>query len=558
MEASIARIVTEPPAPPPPLYASDPDDPRPPAGANRGGASASGPFAPSGSFGPFRRPGSDRRRQAPAVAAAPPPAHYPWSVDAQHAERLARGGGFPTLLLAGLRAILLLPVRPGSVFAGAGSCIALVVIATLLGIAGEWWLVAEEGDVFDWLALRTAWYDLPVLLLGGAWLAQPPRGGWFGRRQPVVAGTPTPLLHFAAVVLSASVWIVALAYGLLIAQSADLLPRRAGAIVADWTYLAAPVWSYLVAWRTVGTMHRAAPVSWLRRFVVLALLALTTAWSILEPIGSYWAPPQPRESGATRFAAASEEVMELQRRLFQDQVAALQPQRRGVVDLYFIGFAPYASEDVFRKELETIHPLMDERFDTAGRSLRLVSNPATLREFPIATVSNLGRALAAVGDRMDVEHDILVLYLTTHGSRNAVLATDLPPFDLYNLDPATLRRLLDEAGIRNRVLIISACYSGTFIPQLRDSRTLLMTASVADRPSFGCGTESSFTYFGDALFNHGLRETRSFEQAFALALPRIRQREEAEGFEASQPQIAVGPVIRERLALVEKRLEKRR
>ena len=213
---------------------------------------------------------------------------------------------------------------------------------------------------------------------------------------------------------------------------------------------------------------------------------------------------------------------------------------------------------MFRKELETIHPLMDERFDTAGRSLRLVNNAATLREFPMATVSNLARALVAVGERMDADNDILVLYLTTHGSRNAVLATDLPPFDLYNLDPGTLRRLLDEARIRNRVLIISACYSGTFIPHLRDPHTLVMTASVADRPSFGCGTESSFTYFGDALFNHGLRETRSFEQAFALAAPRVERREQAEGFEASRPQIDVGVAIRERLAAVEKRLEARR
>ncbi len=303
--------MTEPPAPPPPLYASDPDNPERPAGANRGGTSASGPFAPSGAFGPFRRPGAGRREPSPPVPAAQTPAHYPWSVDAQQAERLASAGGFPALLLGGLRAILMLPVRPGSVFAGAGSCIALVIIATLLGIAGEWWLVAEEGDVFDWLALRTAWYDLPVILLGGAWLAQPRRSGWFGRRQPVISGTPTPPLHFAAVVLAASVWIVAIAYGLLIAQAAGVLPAHSGAVVAEWTYLAAPIWSYLVAWRTAGTMHRAAPVSWLRRFIVLALLALTTAWSILEPIGSYWAPVQPQDSGATRHAAALQDVMAL-------------------------------------------------------------------------------------------------------------------------------------------------------------------------------------------------------------------------------------------------------
>src|SRR5690606_42065209 len=71
--------------------------------------------------------------------------------------------------------------------------------------------------------------------------------------------------------------------------------------------------------------------------------------------GSYWAPPQPEDGGATRYAAASEEVMELQRRLIDDQLAALQPQRRGVTDLYFIGFAPYASEDRKSTRLNSSH-----------------------------------------------------------------------------------------------------------------------------------------------------------------------------------------------------------
>jgi Peptidase C13 family len=251
---------------------------------------------------------------------------------------------------------------------------------------------------------------------------------------------------------------------------------------------------------------------------------------------------------------ASEEILELQGGLLQTHLARVQPQRPAIADLYFVGFAPYAGEDVFRKELDVIHPLMDQRFDTNGRSIRLVNHAGTLRDYPIATVSNLRRTLAAVATRMDREQDILVLYVTTHGSRNAVLATDLPPLRLYNIDPPTLKSLLDEAGIRNRVLVISACYSGTFIEPLRAPDTLIMTASTADRPSFGCGTESDFTYFGDAIFNQALRRTVSFEEAFAQALPAIQAREAAEGFEASMPQMAVGNEIRQRLAAVEKRL----
>jgi hypothetical protein len=285
---------------------------------------------------------------------------------------------------------------------------------------------------------------------------------------------------------------------------------------------------------------------------VLLLLAASTVWSIVDPLEPYWEAPA--SQGPVNYVA-SEEILELQDKLLDTHLGQLQPQRPAVSDLYFIGFAPYASEDVFRKELDVIHPLIDQRFDTAGRSLRLVNHADTLRDYPIATVSNLRRALVAVAARMDRDEDVLLLYVTTHGSRNAVLATDMPPLRLYNMDPPTLKSLLDEAGIRNRVLIISACYSGTFIAPLRTPDTLIMTASLPDRTSFGCGSESDFTYFGDAIFNQALRRTLSFEEAFALALPAIQEREEAQGFEPSKPQISVGDDIRQRLAAIERRLK---
>ena len=73
---------------------------------------------------------------------------------------------------------------------------ALVALVTLVAIVGEWWLVAEPGDRFNWQALRSAWFDLPIILLGGAWLAQPRGPGMFARnRVPIISATPTPLLH---------------------------------------------------------------------------------------------------------------------------------------------------------------------------------------------------------------------------------------------------------------------------------------------------------------------------------------------------------------------------
>ena len=64
-----------------------------------------------------------------------------------------------------------------------------------------------------------------------------------------------------------------------------------------------------------------------------------------------------------------------------------------------------------------------------------------------------------------------------------------------------------------------------------------MTASRADRVSFGCSEEADFTYFGDALFAQALNQTDDLQQAFELARAHVAQREQAEDFDASEPQI---------------------
>jgi hypothetical protein len=100
------------------------------------------------------------------------------------------------------------------------------------------------------------------------------------------------------------------------------------------------------------------------------------------------------------------------------------------------------------------------------------------------------------------------------------------------------------------VVAVSACFSGGWVDALADSHTLVMTAADATHTSYGCGRLSELTFFGRALFDEQLRRSHSFEQAFAAAVPIIRQREidagKPDGF--SNPQIrmgeAVAPVLR--------------
>jgi hypothetical protein len=176
---------------------------------------------------------------------------------------------------------------------------------------------------------------------------------------------------------------------------------------------------------------------------------------------------------------------------------------------------------------------------------------------PWATPRNLRRAIDAVAQRMDREQDLLVIYMTSHGARDFQLAAAHPPLQVDGISPGELRTALDDAGIRHRVIAISACYSGGWVGPLASDTTLVMTAADAEHTSYGCGQLSELTFFGRAMFAEQLRSTHSFEDAFAAAVPVIRQREidagKSDGF--SNPQISVGERIRPLLKSLAQRLD---
>jgi hypothetical protein len=187
--------------------------------------------------------------------------------------------------------------------------------------------------------------------------------------------------------------------------------------------------------------------------------------------------------------------------------------------------------------------LFEERFGAGGRSIALVSSNDALEEFPIASVTNLARAVERVGRMMNRDEDVLFLYITAHGDPGQRLSASQPPLELASLTPTALSRMLQDSGIKWRVIVVSACYSGGFIEPLRDDNTLIITAAATDRTSFGCEPGRDFTYFGQAFFRDALTRTRSFIEAFDLAADIVARQEAAERLMPSAPQIWVGRSI---------------
>ena len=140
---------------------------------------------------------------------------------------------------------------------------------------------------------------------------------------------------------------------------------------------------------------------------------------------------------------------------------------------------------------------------------------------------------------MNGESDILFVILTSHGSPDG-LAVTAGRRPAETLKPSKLAEMLERTGVRHKVVIISACYSGVFIPRLADANTLVITAADANHSSFGCEDKAKWTYFGDAFFNVALRQTKSLKDAFVVARSLVRKHELREHFEPSNPLMAGG------------------
>jgi len=215
-----------------------------------------------------------------------------------------------------------------------------------------------------------------------------------------------------------------------------------------------------------------------------------------------WRPvddPELRQAGL-----AVESALLTQRRLLDAALAALAPGRPGVIDLYLLAVAGDGSQEVFRREAEYVRSQFDERYGTSGRSIALVNSRSTLASAPMATQLSIDEALKTIAARMNRDEDILFLFLTSHGSREHQLALRQNHMTLRDLPARELGQLLKESGIRWKVIVVSACYSGGFIEPLRDANSVVITASSAERTSFGCEPGRDFTYFGEAYFRDAL------------------------------------------------------
>jgi hypothetical protein len=228
--------------------------------------------------------------------------------------------------------------------------------------------------------------------------------------------------------------------------------------------------------------------------------------------------------------------------LLQAAVARLAPQQPGATDLFALGVAGWSELDVFPKEIEGAFASLARILPIQDRTMRLVNNRATADTFPLASRRNFAAAVHAIGLRMDKNEDVLLLVMSSHGTA-AGFALQLPGGSSQVLTPHEVKTVLDGEGIKNRIVIVSACFSGTFVRPLANDDTIVLTAADERSTSFGCAAGRDWTYFGDALFRQGVQPGTNLERAFDHARILIRGWEMMDRLPPSNPQAHFGPAL---------------
>ena len=426
-----------------------------------------------------------------------------------------------------LRSVQGLPEGPG-----AWPMLLLMAAVTLI-VSGASRLKVDGPASFDLRSWLFGWAPA-ALLVFGVWLVL----NW--AREKTTHASPVAAWYLLFSVATLPLSLIGVAVGVLALRG--YMPQwwAQGSWFAWVIYAALWVWLVITTWRVSQAVTRSTSVA----VSLLLYVFVVQAFSSWRLDTQEW---QPVESYDDEFASLelSQDVFESQQALLNESLQAIAPSTGNERQAYGLVYAPY-SEDVFLRESAMVQQVLEERLSARGRVVRLVNNSTSATELPWATTLNLKRSLRALAEAMDTERDVLVVYLTSHGGADFKLAAENWPLKVEDLTADQLRAMLDEFGIRHRVIAVSACYSGGWIEPLQGEDTLIMTAADKDHTSYGCGSKSELTFFGRAVFDEQLRKTLSFEEAFNAAVPVIKQREldakKSDGF--SNPQIFVGRNIR--------------
>lgn len=315
--------------------------------------------------------------------------------------------------------------------------------------------------------------------------------------------------------------------------------------VATLILLAIGFWRLLGQTSEPGRWRRAAAVT--TAFVTLLVLsAWPSFYSALRAATVRRAAAVDTASDrAARAVAASFDGLDLTTPLidqafrFGAAMHALPPHPAGA-ETFVLAVGGNGFQAIFDREAHRAASVLTAR--TPGPALVLSNTAEQVRHGLLASPRTVDLAVAAIGHRYR-PGDTLVVYLASHGGRDAAIAMDAPGLDFADLSSRRLAADLDHADVTRRIVIVSACFGASWIPALANPTTIVIAAARADRTSFGCDDSRLLTVFGGAITGELAHRGLPLAEVFARAKARVAAVERDEGDTPSQPQVSIGSAM---------------
>ena len=199
-----------------------------------------------------------------------------------------------------------------------------------------------------------------------------------------------------------------------------------------------------------------------------------------------------------------------------------------------------------------------EAFDNARRDVtqalvRAGFDPRHIQQFSVRPQNYPGENLLP-SDPILIDNTLISLatqakdgclvYFSSHGAPTGiVVGWDGQQPQL--LGPNALSRMVDQAcGQRPTVVILSACFSGVFVPTVSDTNRAVFTAARPDRTSFGCSESDRYPYYDDCILS-SFPKVGDFAALAAATRDCVAAKEIATGMKPpSEPQISIGAGLR--------------
>ena len=434
-------------------------------------------------------------------------------------------------LAAGLRLALFMPVERVAFRISPTQLLLIVVLSAAIDIDADWVRAAHEAR-FSILGIHGEIFALGLLALVSAVLAIVRGDGELYLALPIVVLASFPLVQVIHVLPD--------------------LPRTSEMVSAQTKSIfeyAVLVWMFIIAMRAVYVCTD--PIRPRRRLWAVAggLLLIAPFWfaPLVGPIEPWFREIDATAADPSAVSPASEAVLAAQQFMLDRALDELDDERPGVSDLFFVAFAPDARRQGFVADVDSAQRTMDERWNTSRRSVVLVNSPDTVAERPFASITHLRKVLLEIGDIIDADDDVVMVYLTGSTSPDHSLTAVNPPLELVGLSPQGLKQLFDAAGIRWRIVVVSTCEAGAWIDALKDDETVVIASSAANVRGADCAGGLRPGVFADAFFGTAMRRSDDITTAFETARKRLIEQH------LPEPVMFVGAAIAEQLKTLRQR-----